>query len=166
LNRVAISGPMASGKSWVASLLVNQYGYRKIALADKLKEIAADLFEVKGKSSKERKILQELGNKIREIDPDIWVNYVVKKVGFEDNIVIDDVRYLNEARVLKENGFKLITITTPREVRLERIQKLYPDLDPKLMNHKSEKEYLHIESDIYLPSVDETTIRNIERLFG
>ena len=34
---------------------------------------------------------------MREIDSDIWIKYLVKK--YEDNIIIDDLRFINEFNI-------------------------------------------------------------------
>ena len=43
---IAFYGPMCSGKTYLAKFLVENYGYEKVGFADKLKEVAADLFGI------------------------------------------------------------------------------------------------------------------------
>jgi len=60
---------MQVGKTTSAEYLVRKYGFVKLAFADKLKEIARDLFPEQFESGeKPRKLLQDLGIKMREID--------------------------------------------------------------------------------------------------
>jgi len=77
--RVAFSSKMQVEKTTSAEYLVRKYGFVKLAFADKLKEIACDLFPEQFESGeKPRKLLQDLGIKMREIDEDVWVKYVLR----------------------------------------------------------------------------------------
>ena len=79
--RIAFSGKMQVGKTTSADYLVRRYGFVKLSFAGKLKEIAHDLFpEQFEKGEKPRKLLQDLGIKMREIDEDVWARYVIRKV--------------------------------------------------------------------------------------
>ncbi len=120
--------------------LVRTYGFTKIAFADKLKEIAKELFpEEFEKSEKPRTLLQALGMKMREIDEDVWAKYLFRKVEAEPNrrYVIDDLRFLNEARLARKHKFIIIKI-----VGLQRVQ-----LTPEQKNHPSEVQVDLIEPD-------------------
>ena len=46
---------------------------------------------------------QNIGTKMREIDKDIWIKYILKNIKNEDSIIIDDVRYLNELLSRRHN---------------------------------------------------------------
>lgn len=153
-DRIAFFGPMASGKSYCANLLIEGRGYNKVSFAGKLKEIAADLFEVTGKDREGRRILQELGSLVREIQRDAWINYALKHI--EDptkKLVIDDLRYVNEAYALKQEGFIIVRAFVPESVRQERINNLYPDTDPTAFKHSSEVELWMIDADLYINSI-------------
>ena len=112
--RIAFSGKMQVGKTTSAEYLVQKYGFVKLAFADKLKEIARDLFPEQFESGeKPRKLLQDLGIKMREIDADVWVKYVTRKIEMlpkDADIVIDDLRFLNEYTALKNEGFFVVRI--------------------------------------------------------
>lgn len=53
-----------------------------------------------------REIMQELGSFYRRIDYDFWVNQVDRKWKYADcpDLVITDVRHVNEADYVKDNG--------------------------------------------------------------
>jgi len=112
--RIAFSGKMQVGKTTSATYLVLKYGFIKLAFADKLKEIARDLFPEQFETGeKPRKLLQDLGIKMREIDEDVWVKYllrIIKNLPKEFNITIDDLRFLNEYKALKNEGFFVVRI--------------------------------------------------------
>jgi len=111
---MAFSGKMQVGKTTSADYLVQKYGFIKLSFAGKLKEIAKDLWPEQFEcGQKPRKLLQDLGMKMREIDQDVWVNYVlriVRSLPKESNIVIDDLRFMNEYKALKNEGFFVVRI--------------------------------------------------------
>jgi len=107
--RIAICGRAGSGKSTLADYLVKTYGFEKYSFAGAVKEIARELF---GMTEKDRALLQNIGTKMRDIDNGVWIRYVMNRIiadGCED-VVIDDLRYLNEALFLKSNGFIIVKL--------------------------------------------------------
>lgn len=127
---IAFSGRRGTGKSVAAQYLVMNYGFKVISFAAKLKEIANILFPFEPKDlygiNKEKPFLEydwsprdfmiKFGNFLRFWDENYWVNIALK--GIKGNIVIDDLRFKNEAKILKEKEAKLI--------RLERYAKYNP----------------------------------------
>jgi len=137
----------------------------KLSFAGKLKEIAHELFpEQFEKGEKPRKLLQDLDIKMREIDEDVWARYVIRKVESlpkESNIAIDDLRFSNEYKALKNAGFFVVRIVRDvppspfsnhqSETEVERMpfdwviyntssfERLYDALDRVLMLVSSEK---------------------------
>lgn len=160
-ERLAFFGPMCSGKTWCANYLVNRGEFKKVAFADKLKAIAYELYGIQGKNGKDRLLLQGLGADLRKHDPDVWIKYalsMVERIESESKrpskIVIDDLRYNNEARALRANGFTLIQVSLPEEIRRGRISALYPETPLSSYYHPSEREWESIEPDLIVVSVD------------
>jgi len=119
---IGLSGYAQSGKDTVAKILVENYGYSRIAFADIIRvacyrlnpivtydgmrlahlvdlegwEIAKTLPEV-------RRLLQTMGSEIGRdlIDPQIWIELTLSNTKKTDNIVISDVRFKNEAEEIK-----------------------------------------------------------------
>ena len=84
---------MCSGKSTIREIIMNEFPeYKHYAFGDKIKEIARDIFDMDDKT-KDRKLLTKIGTKMREIDEDVWVNYVLKQLKSDDSVIIDDLRY-------------------------------------------------------------------------
>lgn len=156
--RFAFYGPMASGKTWCANYLWTTADYDKFALADKLKALAYDIYGLTGKDGAKRQFLQEFGDFLRTWDNDIFVKHLLMRIKtFEEanpysGILVDDVRYLNEAKILKRNGFKLVRVDASYEVRHDRIEKLYPNFDWTRVAHKSELEWEQIVPDYTIRS--------------
>lgn len=122
--RIAFYGKLCSGKTTAANMVLDILpNSTKLSFAQKLKEIAVDLFNMDGK---DRALLQDLGKKMREIDPDVWVNYLVKQFDNHDHIVIDDLRFTNEYSKLRENGFIIVKLIIPKHIQINRIKDTYP----------------------------------------
>ena len=83
-----------------------------------------------------REIMQEFGGFYRKIDRNFWVNILDKYVGNGKDVIVTDVRYLNEVGYIEENGGVNI-----RVVR---------DVDNKIhgQNHASETELDNCAFDI------------------
>ena len=139
--RIAIVGPMCSGKSTLVKKIIDYYIYKGIniekrAFADKVYDIAYNLFNMR---TKDRKLLQQIGTKMREIDKDILIKYTLQNL--PDNIIIEDCRYENELDYLIKYGFIIIKIDISKDIQLERLQKTYPknwQYHLKNINHESE----------------------------
>lgn len=144
--RIGLSGKMASGKSLVAQYLVYQHGFWELAFADKLKQITADLFP-QYCHKKDRWLMIQVGECLRELDPMVWVRYLLKDVGLllyeigegEVDIVVSDVRFLPEYQALKRFGFTLVRMKASRESRLGYIRQADPDMPLVLLDDPSEK---------------------------
>ena len=147
--KIAISGKICSGKSTLTDKLIEIYpNLVKKSFAGKIKEMAIELF---GMKEKDRKLLQDIGTNMRLIDEDVWVKYIVNTSN--DYVIIDDLRFENEARLLKENNWILIRLNISQELQKERIMKTYPHtynehLDN--LNHESEMDISKLDKYIDL----------------
>ncbi|AOQ24617.1 Dephospho-CoA kinase [Moorella thermoacetica] len=139
--RLLLIGKAGAGKDTVADYLVEKYGFQRFAFADKLKEIIQDLWPDAFKNGKPRKLLQDVGTKMREIDKDVWVNYVMRQIGNKDRVVISDCRLMNEYEIAVRYDFVPILIKCDEKVRLERLKKRDGHvLSNAEANHESETE--------------------------
>lgn len=132
---IIISGKMGTGKTTAAKYLEATYGYRVVSFADKLREVAYDLFDPYIEENvKPRTLLQWLGDSIREVcfkaygDRDVWTKYLQNRIEKErelDNTrvpyVIDDCRYKNELHIFMwDMGWKSVRINVDEVVRERR----------------------------------------------
>jgi hypothetical protein len=120
--KLAFGGKKHSGKTTLAEYCTEVHSLEPISFADVLKmnliEIGVDpdrVFEVRDANS--RALMQAYGETMRDQDKDYWLDIVLKNirewVQYPHNIegiVIDDMRYENEATALKADGFTLIKI--------------------------------------------------------
>ena len=150
--KIAIYGPMCSGKSTIASIIKeNNSDYEIFSFGQKIKDLAKELFNMK---HKDRSLLITIADKMRDIDPDVWAKFITKQTESKQYCIIDDLRFQNELNYL--NDWKIIALTTPKEVRIERIKQLYPNNYEdhiKNMNHLSETDTLKLsDNTIYVDS--------------
>ena len=149
--KIAIVGVMCSGKSTLANKIIEYYKnnnniiIQKKAFADKVYDIAYNLFNMKNKN---RILLQQIGTKMREINKNVWIDYTLNNL--PDNVIIEDCRYENELNELIENNFIIIKIIIPKNIQLKRLKKTYPTNWKKHtnnLNHESETNLNKISND-------------------
>ena len=141
--KIAISGKMCSGKSFITNLLIKHFEkenkhFKKLSFADDVYKIARELFNMK---TKNRELLQSIGTKMREIDKDIWAKSTIERSKKLQNVIIDDLRYPNELKYLKKNNFILIRLNISKEEQMKRLKETYPNTfhqHIENINHHSE----------------------------
>lgn len=148
--KIAIYGPMCSGKTTVANILQEtDKRYSIYSFGQKIKDIAKELFQMEGK---DRSLLINIADKMREIDEDVWAKYIINKTKDKEYCIIDDLRFQNELNYL--NDWIIISLTTPYETRINRIKGIYKEDYKdhiKNMQHKSETDELKLpENTIYI----------------
>jgi len=166
LSIIGIIGKKGSGKTESSKVIIEKYKFRKISFADKLKEAASQIFDIPiqhlydpkmketfdprwGKTYRE--IMQLLGSEIcRAIHKDTWNYHVEKefKNKANQNFVVDDVRFKNEAKLIKKYNGILIKIVRPTIIS-ENDQ------------HISETEQDEIEPDVLI--MNNYTIKDLHR---
>jgi dephospho-CoA kinase len=120
--KIALVGYARSGKDTVAELIKSELKSCKIvSLGDEMKKEFHKLFPSIPKDPKPRDHYETFGQSMREIDPDVWINKVKlpNERGFK-NVVITDVRQLNEAEWVKDNDFYLVEVWSPLGFRVQR----------------------------------------------
>lgn len=125
---IGITGLAGAGKTYAATWFKLRTGGEIWSFAAEIKRIAETMGWNGEKDSRGRKLLQDLGSIGREYDRQCWVN----RMPTDRPVIIDDVRYINEAAAIRSVGGIII--------RIER-----PGLTP--MDHSSETEQRHIVAD-------------------
>jgi hypothetical protein len=139
---IGLSGWARAGKDSVAGILVDHHGYRRVAFADKLRDVAlavnpvvdatcrdvtqggpvylSELVDALGWDEAKvahyevRRILQTLGGAVRDhVDRWAWVKAALRDVDVDENVVISDVRYRNEARAITARGGLVVRVRRP-----------------------------------------------------
>ena len=137
--KIAITGKMCSGKTTLCNYLCElEPRFEIFSFGKKVKQVASDLFQM-DPFCKDRPLLTSLGQKMREIDSEVWINYVIKQCQDKDFCLIDDLRYQNEYEALVKNGFKIIQLNISDDLQEKRIREIYP---LNYMDHLSARTHL------------------------
>jgi len=129
---IGLSGYARSGKDEVAKVLVEEFGFTRVAFADPIRNMLLEInplvdgtislqqmvsdygWEVAKSFPEVRRLLQATGVSARNhISLDVWVTTAVKKMDNKD-IVVTDVRFRNEASILRSmSGSQIWRIERP-----------------------------------------------------
>jgi len=144
--KIAIIGKICSGKTTISNILLElNKNFKKVSFADKVKELAIELFNME---NKDRKLLQQIGTNMRLIDKNVWANYIIKKIKDYEYVVIDDLRYKNEFDILKKNNFKIIKLIISNKLQITRLKNTYN------INYKNHLENLNHESELFSETIN------------
>lgn len=139
IKKIGLAGKSGSGKDLVADYIGDQYSYRKIAVADAIREEVADFldkalgtwftyipgFALVIKAFKDmvwekpthpamRVLLQWWGTEYRRSqDPDYWTKILATKLANDKWIVISDVRTPDEMDVIRQAGGEIWFVERP-----------------------------------------------------
>lgn len=158
---VAICGRIASGKSTLSQKIIDglcsKHSVRRISFAHQVKRYAGELFgcDVDG-PNKNRAILQTFAESMKAIDPDIWVKMTRQLIDSTpaDFVIIDDLRFPNELRMLRALGALIIRINITKDVQMNRIQSTYGNYDEHIsrLDHVSESHVDTLDVDMIVPT--------------
>jgi cytidylate kinase len=152
--KIAIIGKICSGKTTLANKLSEHFKLERIAFGDSVKKYAADIFDM---SYKDRKLIQDFAEKMKEIDNDIWIKHLDKKIKDKTNIIIDDLRFENELDYLRNNDFFIIKLLINKNQQIKRIQNLYGSNSNEhieRLNHISETYIDTLDADFIIDSTE------------
>jgi hypothetical protein len=125
---IGLVGYPRSGKDAAAGQLVAHHGYHRIAFGDGVKSLLmatdpyyqddlAYLERCKAEGlNNTRERLQNLGQTLRDFDPDFWVKTAMKKIKSlpdDSKVIITDIRYQNEFHLVKDLGGEIVGVTRP-----------------------------------------------------
>ncbi len=133
---IGIAGRAQHGKDTIGKVLVEHYDYRRVAFADKVRELAmyidpaithgvtisplGNIVRARGWDYAKtipqvRKFLQNLGEGARQVlSSGTWIFALFSHIdGLPDNFVITDVRYQNEVAAIRNRGGKVWRVTRP-----------------------------------------------------
>jgi len=177
LARVALVGKMHAGKSTVAGIF-KEAGFTPVSLADEVKELAVvaanavqirpsvymprrisliDRQDLDKSKSIYRGLLQWIGTYGRErISADIWVKIFEAKYltqGANQLLVIDDMRFPNEANMLRTKGFSIVRIERPDAERKASVARSFRSETGRDPSKKELKRILNADSEVFVDEI-------------
>ena len=128
--------------------------------------------ELFGMKDKDRPLLQQIGMKMREIRESVWLDVLIREAEkyelYGYSVVCDDVRFVNEAKTLKENGWTVIKLVITDDLQKQRLQDTYGD-DWKIhWNNRTDASETEVDAiplelfDLVIPaSNDGSTVKRV-----
>lgn len=168
---ISLAGKMRSGKDTVYTLIREELLKEdniipfKHAFGDSVKSITYELFP---STLKNRDKLQKVGQKMREIDENVWIRLVDEKIEEINKQPVDellvnvitDVRQPNEFEYAKDKGHT-IKIICDDDIRLSRIRDKGEPLTKELFLHETETHVDDFETDFVIyNNADMSLLRN------
>lgn len=156
--KIALVGKARSGKDTVGNYLIDNYGFQRFYFAQGIEEIIKMYFPDSFVHGKPRKHYQHIGQELRMLDEQVWINFVDRKVNEyltsnpKGNVLITDTRQFNEGKYLKENGYMLVKVECNDSIRLNRILESNEEVSLETFFHDTER-----QSDLIIPHL---TIKN------
>lgn len=182
---IGFIGAANSGKGTAAKIFKDK-GFTEFSFADSVKDAVSNIFGfdrklLQGDTKKSREfrekedlywskklgysvtprsLLAEFSTDImrNKFHEDIWINSLEKKlIGFKGDIVISDVRFYNEAKMLKSLGAELTILIRPDKLhpdilnivkQLQDFKRIKLNLSPETELHRSEWEWVTIPEDL------------------
>ncbi|QIW88642.1 hypothetical protein P59_044 [Bacillus phage P59] len=152
--KVALCGEIRVGKDTVSEYLESKYGAVPFAFGDELKKAFHYLYPWIPKLPKPHKAYQLFGQLMRYVHgQDYWVNLCLDNVryvksvaenynttGDEINFIpmITDLRQPNELENLRLEGYTIIRVECPLEIRIERMKAEGDDFDESVFKFETE----------------------------
>ena len=101
---------------------------------------------------KNRDLMIKIGTKMKEIDEDVWINYVLSNINKDENYIIDDLRFMNEYNRLKYHNWFMIKIKIDDDLQLQRLKAIYPETwetHAQYRSHNSENDLWNLPDDAF-----------------
>jgi len=172
---IGIHGKIGSGKDTVAKEIKKsfpQYNFKTVSFGYNVKKVISIITGIDMRSLLSRKIkaqyleqfkmtvgelFQQVGtNALRDVlNKDVWIISLFNSIKDNENIIITDVRFLNEAEsIINRGGYLIKIIGDPKKVNKK---------DSRDVNHKSETDLDNYKKfDIIYEN--KAPIENIEKL--
>lgn len=176
VRKLALCGKIRSGKSTVAEYIAEQYEFTCFAFADEMKRLLHALYPNIPRDPKPRRAYQVFGEGMRKLDlpdaPTVWVDYCLRMVDthiwwhreVDDrgaNVLITDLRTKEEYERLRKEGFSIIRVSAPDDVRIGRALEAGDDFTIHDLAHPTEIALNSFEVDYQI--VNDGTVDELKR---
>ena len=122
--RLAFVGKPNSGQTSAAVYLKRSHGFKRIRLMQGVTRICKMLYWYRKYERPSWDKKRAIYDALYKVDNDIWITYVRHRLETTtEPIVIDDAKFLNEVRALKELGFIVIRVNTAAKHRIRAVSR-------------------------------------------
>ena len=96
--RIAITGKICSGKSFIANHIAKQINANVYSFGTGVKKYCKEIFNME---YKDRKLLQDFAQKMKDIDNDVWIKYTMNEINKDknSNILLDDLGFITKQTI-------------------------------------------------------------------
>jgi dephospho-CoA kinase len=150
---IALVGRFRSGKDTAADFLVEKYNFQKFSFGSGINEVANMLFPEEMKEGKNRKLLRDIGEGMRKIKTNVWIEHCfrqIEKEGCCPNIVISDMRQMHEFVEVAKKNFIVVKVLTTKDLQIERSKSTGDSFKEEDLFHKTEDATDEIPADYIL----------------
>ena len=116
---IAFIGLNDRAQTTCAEYLKHTHGFKRMDMDDGVKYFMRQMYDLNGWSNIKRADRRAFYDAIYKVDPNIFISHITSRVKKSLNdIVISDVRYVNELDALLELDFKIVRVTTPAKPKI------------------------------------------------
>lgn len=122
--KIALIGRTKAGATTIGYHLLLEHGFKRKYLMDGVSKMVHYMYKYQKHQrlvSWEQKL--KFYDAMYNIDNNIHIDYLLRRIGREDStadVVVEDVRYINEAEALKNAGFIIVRVT-PSQLKIPKI---------------------------------------------
>lgn len=145
--KICVYGKMRSGKSEVVKYLQKKFNADVFDFGDPLKDVVK-IINPQDRGRKNRRVLQTVGQHMREMDPMVWIkatDYNMKRSD-KKTIICTGCRQPNEYDYLNKMAFLFIKVVADEDVRRVRMIQAGDTVSEKEFHHKTEQ---HLDDFYY-----------------
>lgn len=168
--KIALLGKARSGKDSVANILVGDMGFREFKLSKGIYDFISQFYRARTDQvdggAKDRGLLQLIGQTVRKIDEDIWIDYLLEDISsypqwHTNRVVVSDVRQANEVDALRNAGYTIIKVTASENTRIARMKAAGDIVTKEQLSYETELSVDALDSDWVI--VNEGTLEELTK---
>lgn len=152
---IALYGRTGSGKTTVAEVLVEEYGYSHRKTGAACRALCLDLF-----GSEDKALLNKVTDALRGIDPAVWLRAAIRDSRQDTGrpIVLDSIRFRPDYQYVVERDFVTIRITAPSGARVERLAGRGQEFD--VLRDDLHPAEIELSSEAFDYTIDNSALRS------
>lgn len=121
--KIALVGKKATGKSRIAVYLVRKHHFKNIKMQGGIDRLIHIFYSLKKSERPYWETRWGFYDALYKVNPNIHIEYLKRRLELSTmpRIVVDDPRYVNEVKELRDLGFTIVRVNTPDGTRQRRI---------------------------------------------